>query len=174
MSRVPRTPLSGGDLLIALIADTHLRAGRRLPDACVRILKGADLILHAGDISTVAALDELRAIGPDVSAIHGNVDDSVLLGELPGALERTIGGVTVAMTHDAGRAAGRLERMRRRFPEAAAVVFGHSHVPLLDQDADGFQIFNPGSPTVRRRAPAHTVGLGHVQGGTIRFEHVLI
>ncbi len=63
--------------------------------------------------------------------------------------------------------------MRRRFgASAGAVVFGHSHLPLHERAADGFQIFNPGSPTERRRAPAHTMGLARVDGDRIEFELV--
>jgi hypothetical protein len=159
-------------VLIAFIADTHLRTGGRLPEACTRILASADLLLHAGDVSTVAALEEIRSIGPEVVAVHGNVDEPALVNLLPASVEIDVGSVALAMTHDAGAARGRLERMRRRFPRAAAVVFGHSHLPLLETGTDGFQIFNPGSPTVRRRAPAHTIGLGRVHDGTIRFEHL--
>jgi predicted phosphodiesterase len=75
------------------------------------------------------------------------------------------------MVHDAGPANGRLERMRRRFPDADAVVFGHSHIPL-HESAAGFQIFNPGSPTDRRRQPRHTMGLARAEGGRVRFELV--
>jgi uncharacterized protein len=159
-------------LLIAITADTHLRGGRRMPEAATRLLAGADLIVHAGDISTAGALAEIRAIGPEVVAVHGNVDDPALVKLLPASVELDVGSVTLAVTHDAGPARGRLARMRRRFPAASAAVFGHSHLPLLEAAADGFQIFNPGSPTVRRRAPAHTVGLARVQDGSIRFEHV--
>ena len=76
------------------------------------------------------------------------------------------------MIHDAGTSRGRLERMRRAFPEADAVVFGHSHIPLHETHGDGFQIFNPGSPTERRRAPHHTMGVATVDGGRLRFELV--
>jgi predicted phosphodiesterase len=77
----------------------------------------------------------------------------------------------VAMLHDAGPARGRLRRLRLRFPDADAVVFGHSHMPLHER-SEGFQIFNPGSPTERRRAPEHTMGIGEVTGGKIRFRHL--
>jgi predicted phosphodiesterase len=76
------------------------------------------------------------------------------------------------MVHDAGPARGRLARLRRRFPGAAAVVFGHSHLPLHERDADGFQIFNPGSPTERRRAPTHTMGIARVEASAVSFELV--
>jgi predicted phosphodiesterase len=52
-------------------------------------------------------------------------------------------------------------------------VFGHSHIPLLESDA-GFTIFNPGSPTERRRAPQHTMGLATVDHGRVTFEHLAL
>jgi predicted phosphodiesterase len=78
------------------------------------------------------------------------------------------------MIHDAGPATGRLARMRRTFPDADAVVFGHSHIPLHEADADGFQIFNPGSPTDRRRQPRHTMGLATVRDARVAFELVVL
>jgi putative phosphoesterase len=134
-------------------------------------LRSAELILHAGDLSTVSALDELSALGPPVLAVHGNVDEHALVERLPAQLELEIDRVRVAMIHDAGPARGRLLRLRRRFPRADAVVFGHSHIPLLDADA-AFQIFNPGSPTDRRRQRHHTMGLARVEDGELDFEHV--
>src|SRR5918998_1675841 len=83
------------------------------------------------------------------------------------------GDARVALLHDAGPRGGRLERMRRRFGDRAdVVVFGHSHLPLHQQAPDGFQILNPGSPTERRRAPAHTMGLPHVADGLARCEAI--
>jgi predicted phosphodiesterase len=77
------------------------------------------------------------------------------------------------MLHDAGESSGRLARMRARFGERAdVVVFGHSHMPLHEQADDGFQILNPGSPTERRRAPAHTMGLVRVSPGSVSCEVV--
>jgi predicted phosphodiesterase len=103
--------------------------------------------------------------------VHGNVEEPALLQRLPAELQLELDGITLAMTHDAGPAAGRLARLRRRFPTADAVVFGHSHIPLLESD-EGFQIFNPGSPTERRRAPTHTMGLARIGGGEISFRHI--
>jgi predicted phosphodiesterase len=77
------------------------------------------------------------------------------------------------MLHDAGPAKRRLERMRARFPDAAAVVFGHSHIPLHEA-RDGFQVFNPGSPTDRRRQPRHTMGLARAENGALTFEHLAL
>jgi uncharacterized protein len=161
---------------IAIVSDTHLPKGARaLPPACVEALREADLILHAGDFVQAEVLRELEAHG-EVRAVHGNVDELALQRELPA--ERIVelpGGVRIAMTHDAGPRAGRLARMRRRFPDAGALVFGHSHLPLHEVDAaSGFQVFNPGSPTDRRRAPHCTMGIATVADGAIRFEHVVL
>lgn len=146
-------------MLVAVISDTHLpRGSRRLPDQCVSRLRAADLIIHAGDIATAAVLDEIEALGPPVAAVVGNVDEPALRVRLPETRIVEAEGSCVAVVHDAGPAAGRLERMRRRFPQADAVVFGHSHIPLHEQAGGGFQIFNPGSPTDRRRQPRHTMG----------------
>jgi uncharacterized protein len=161
-------------VLIAVISDTHLpRGDRTLPAACVERLRGADLILHAGDLMTADVLADLRALGPPVQAVHGNVDDEQVRRLLPSARLVDAGGARIAITHDAGPAAGRLERLRQRFADADAVVFGHSHVPLHERDDSGFQIFNPGSPTDRRRAPVHTMGVARLSDdGDLTFEHI--
>jgi putative phosphoesterase len=161
-------------VLIAVISDTHLpRGNRTLPAACVERLRSADLLLHAGDLMTADVLADLRALGPPVQAVHGNVDDEQVRRLLPSARLVDAGGARIAITHDAGPAVGRLERLRLRFADADAVVFGHSHVPLHERDDSGFQIFNPGSPTDRRRQPVHTMGLAHVgDDGDLTFEHM--
>jgi putative phosphoesterase len=162
-------------MLIAVISDTHLpRGSRRLPDGCVERIAAADLLLHAGDLSALSVLRDLEAIGPPVAAVHGNVDSAELRELLPAERVVEAAGARIGMVHDAGPRAGRLERMRRRFANRAeAVVFGHSHIPLHEQ-AEGFQIFNPGSPTERRRAPSHTMGLARVRDGRVEFELVVI
>lgn len=160
-------------MLVAIIADTHLpRGSRRLPDACVDRLRGAELILHAGDLVTPEILREIEALGP-VAAVHGNMDAPELQRRLPA--ERTVeaDGARIGLVHDAGPARKRLERLRRRFPETDAVVYGHSHIPL-NEAADGFQIFNPGSPTDRRRQPRHTMGMARVERGRVEFELVAL
>jgi uncharacterized protein len=159
-------------MLIAVISDTHLpRGARRLPEACMERIASADLLLHAGDFSTLDVLRELEAIGPPVVGVHGNVDSADLRRMLPAERVLEAEGARIAMVHDAGPSRGRLERVRRRFGERAdLVVFGHSHTPLHEEAPDGFQILNPGSPTERRRAPAHAMGLIRVADGLARCE----
>jgi putative phosphoesterase len=159
---------------IAIIADTHMPRGhRRLPEACVARLRAAELILHAGDLIRLEVIDELESYGT-VVAVHGNVDDAAVRAALPPSTSVDAGGATIGLTHDAGPARGRLERLRRLFPAADAVVFGHSHLPLHERAPDGFQIFNPGSPTERRRAPHHTMGIATAQSGGVAFELIAI
>jgi putative phosphoesterase len=137
----------------------------------VELIAAADAVIHAGDFFAASVLEELRALCPIVHAVHGNVDEEALRRALPAELEIEVERRTVAITHDAGPAKGRLERMRRRFPAAGAVVFGHSHFPLHEREGD-FQIFNPGSPTERRRAPQASMGVLSNEESGLVFEHV--
>jgi uncharacterized protein len=160
--------------IAAIISDTHLPRGqRRLPDACLTHLREADLIVHAGDFSRVVVLEQLRALGPPVVAVHGNVDEAALKETLPDRLKVMIGGARIGLVHDAGPSAGRLERLLRGFPDCVAVIFGHSHIPLHER-RDSFQIFNPGSPTDRRRQPERSMGLLRVDEGTVDFELIAL
>ena len=160
-------------MLIAVISDTHLpRGARRLPEACAEQIGAADLLLHAGDFTTAAVYRELEALGTPLAAVHGNVDEAELARLLPEERVVEVAGARIALLHDAGPRAGRLERMRRRFAgRADALVFGHSHLPLHER-TEGFQIFNPGSPTERRRAPAHTMGVARISEGGVAFKLV--
>jgi uncharacterized protein len=161
-------------LIVAVIADTHLpRGSRRIPRGCIEVMRSADLILHAGDLVAQEVLDDLMALGPEVEAIHGNMDSTELRRTLPAEKTVELDGASIALVHDAGPAAGRLERLRRRFPGVDAVVFGHSHMPLHEA-SEGFQIFNPGSPTERRRAPHRTMGVATVEAGAVAFTHVVV
>jgi putative phosphoesterase len=161
-------------LLAAIISDTHLPSGARtIPAACVKRLRAADLIVHAGDLTTLAVLEELRGYGK-VVAVRGNVDEESLRMTLPAQVELDLGGRRVGVIHDGGRRIARLERLRRVFPDAEAVIFGHSHIPLHETDLDGFQIFNPGSPTDRRRSPRHTMGMAYADGSRLSFELIAL
>ena len=158
---------------LAIIGDTHMPRGTRaLPAACVERLRAADAILHTGDLVTLDVLALIESLGPPVHAVHGNVDDVAVALRLPAVRVVEAEGARIVMTHDGGPADRRLQRLRARFPDADAVVFGHSHLPLHETAADGFQIFNPGSPTERRRAPAHTMGIATAEPGRLAFELV--
>jgi uncharacterized protein len=156
-------------LLAAVIADTHMpRRARALPEGLTPYLGRADLVLHAGDLMDPALLDELAAYAP-VKAVRGNLDPP----GLPETLEFEFGGARVAMIHDSGRRQGRRTRLRRRFPDARVVIFGHSHIPFLE-DESGLMLLNPGSPTDRRRQPHHTFALLHAEEGKVRAEILVL
>ncbi len=158
--------------MIAVVSDTHMPKGERaLPEGCVERVREADALVHAGDFSAALVLADLESLCPVVHAVQGNVDDAEIRERLPETLQFKTHGHTIAVVHDSGHSNGRLTRMRLRFPEADAVIFGHSHLPLHEEQ-DGFQIFNPGSPTERRRAPRRSMGLLHPTASGLRFEHV--
>jgi len=157
-------------MLISIISDTHMPKGsRRLPPACVERLRAADLIVHAGDLVALQVLEELQSYSK-VIAVHGNVDYREVRRTLPETTEFDASDQRIAVIHDAGPAQGRLTRLKRRFPHADAVIFGHSHLPLHETTDDGFQILNPGSPTERRRAPWTSMGVATLRDGTLSFE----
>jgi putative phosphoesterase len=144
-------------MLIAVLADTHLpRGSRRLPPACVERLVAADLILHAGDLTAASFLAELRALGPPVQAVYGNMDEAALREALPKELVVEAGDARIGMVHIPGPAAGREVRLAARFPGCDAVVYGHTHIPQVER-VGGMWFLNPGSPTERRRAPSHSL-----------------
>jgi len=152
---------------VAVVSDTHSpRRWKGLPPAVADQLAGADVILHAGDVCTADVLETLGQWAP-VHAVLGNNDlPEVADWGAPETVELTLDGLRVAMIHDSGAASGRPARMRRRFPEADLVVFGHSHIPM-DLTEAGLRIFNPGSPTDRRRQPHGTLGLLDIEDGTL-------
>jgi putative phosphoesterase len=159
-------------VLVAAIADTHLpRGARRLPEACLERLAAADLILHAGDVSSLAAFRELEGIGPPVQAVHGNADETALRELLPAELVVELEGVRLGLLHSPGPAAGRAERLLRRFPGCDAVLFGHTHLPLVERHGETW-LLNPGSPTERRRGPFRAMLELELAGGEVRPELV--
>ena len=152
---------------VLVVSDTHLSEAslQRMPDEVWDLAGRADVVLHAGDVLEVAVLDALRERAP-VHAVVGN-NDHGLERILPEVWEGDLGGVTVGMIHDSGAKAGRERRMARRFPDAAVVVFGHSHDPLVQAGEAGQLLVNPGSPVQRRRQPVHTVAWLELAEGRI-------
>lgn len=162
------------DLVVAVVADTHRTAARAadLPAAVLELCAAADVVVHAGDITDLAVLDVLGAGGAPVHAVLGN-NDRGLEGVLPARLDLDLAGVAVGVVHDAGPARGRERRLRRLFPDAALVVFGHSHIPWDAPGEGGQHLFNPGSPTQRRRQPVATAGRVVLRDGVIAETRVI-
>ena len=160
-------PATMGSVQVVVLADTHApRRWRVCPPRVAEHLRTADRILHAGDVCTAAVLAELAEYAP-VTAVLGNNDGpDVAEWGAPRTAELDLDGLKVNMVHDSGAATGRLTRLRRRFPGADLVVFGHSHIPI-DESAAGLRIFNPGSPTDRRRQPHGTLGVLRIADGRL-------
>jgi putative phosphoesterase len=148
-----------------VVADTHLPDGGAgdLPVAAWRELERADVILHAGDVTGPALLARLAEVAP-VHAVLGNNDRALVL---PESVLVELDGVRVGMVHDSGPRAGREGRLRRRFPTADLVVFGHSHIPWCEAGLDGQLLLNPGSPTQRRGQPHRTVAVADLVAGRL-------
>lgn len=157
---------------IVVLADTHVTRGgsRRLPDRVYELLETADAVWHAGDVVVPELLDELAGFAP-VTAVLGN-NDHELVGTLPEQVEEVVDGVRIAMVHDSGPSKGRERRMRRWFPDADVVVFGHSHLPIDAEGVEGQRLLNPGSATWKRRAPTHTCAVLTVDDGRVATELV--
>ena len=154
-------------MIVAAIGDTHLpRGSRSLPEECRRRLQRADVVLHTGDHSSLASLQELRALGPPVHAVFGNADEPALQELLPEQLVVEVEQARIGMTHVPGPRHGREERLLQRFPLCAAVLYGHTHEPQVERSGSVW-ILNPGSPTERRRSTAHTMLELEIVGGEI-------
>jgi putative phosphoesterase len=144
-----------------------------LPDECLRLLAGVNLVLHAGDFVSVEFLAELRRIGPPVEGVCGNMDEAALKSSLPRQRVVEVDGVRIGMVHDAGPRVGREARLAARFPDCEGAIYGHTHVPQVDR----FQhlwILNPGSPTERRGAQVHSMLLLRVRGRRITPELITL
>jgi putative phosphoesterase len=163
---------------VLLLADTHLTDGQgaQLVDKLRGHLETADVIIHAGDVTDASVLAALEQFAP-VRAVLGNNDRGMVL---PERLVVELDGCQVAAVHDSGPAGGRTARLRRWFPEADVVIFGHSHIPWHEIDvrpADGHvqHHVNPGSAMQRRAAPNHTAAVLQLHDGVVAdVRHIVV
>jgi putative phosphoesterase len=145
-----------GDILVGVISDTH---GLLRPEA-LDALRGADLILHAGDVGKPEVLDEVRRLGPTF-VVRGNVDHGDWALRLPVSEIVQVGDLSFYMLHDIGELD--LDPPTAGF---AAVIFGHSHQPSIDV-RDGVLFLNPGSAGPRRFKLPVSVARIRVSGGKL-------
>ncbi|MGB8343719.1 MAG: metallophosphoesterase family protein [Ktedonobacteraceae bacterium] len=155
---------------IGVISDTHIPQFKKLPEALWTHFVGVELIIHAGDLSMLSVLSELETLAP-VVAVQGNIERDEVIEKLPIKREVVVGNCRIGIVHILDEARNRARAARREFPLARVVVFGHSHVPY-NQEHCGQLLFNPGSATDRRRQPACSLGLLHIddEAGTVRGE----
>jgi putative phosphoesterase len=158
---------------IGVISDTHVPSrARRVPDSVLHHFENVDLIVHGGDLSTLAVLDQLAAYAP-VEAVQGNVEQPEVQAALPIKRELLVDGVAIGIVHDLGERKHYARNARREFPSARVVIFGHSHVPYLE-DARGLLLLNPGSATDRRTQPYCTIAMLIIEDGNPRAEIIAL
>jgi putative phosphoesterase len=163
--------LPGMEVLV--LADTHLTRGfRAMGDQVLEAVASADVVIHAGDITSRQAHAELTAMA-DSYAVLGN-NDHDLIGILPESRLFELEGIRVALVHDSGPSKGRPARLHRRFPDAELIVFGHSHIPIDEAGVQGQVLFNPGSATQRRAQPHRTFGRLRIADGRLEHRHIEI
>ena len=159
-------------MLIAVLSDTHLREGRALPAKVWESMEGVDLILHAGDVLNPGILMDLKAIAP-IEAVRGNCDGWEL-ASLPERKIITCEGIRIGLTHGAfGVGRTTPERALRAFEPNSVdlIVFGHSHVPYKERHGE-VVLFNPGSPTDKRRESKFSMGLINVHNSEFEAQHI--
>jgi uncharacterized protein len=152
---------------LLVVSDTHIPDfAKAMPDAVLTEASQADMVLHAGDVTSPLVLDRLAEAAPVLCALGNGDGDEVARWGARSRIETRLDGVDIAMVHEAGPRKGRPRRLRRWFPEADLVVFGHSHIPM-DITEEGIRLLNPGSPTWKRRQEAPTFAVVIVREGAI-------
>ncbi|RKP58020.1 metallophosphoesterase [Cohnella endophytica] len=162
---------------IVVLSDTHMpRMNKKLPERLVRELKGADAILHAGDWTRLSVYEELAAYAPTYG-VAGNNDGEEIVRKFGLNKLLTFEGCRIGIVHGHGS-------VKRTGTEAhaiaafkgvplEAIVYGHSHIPVLKQGAEGSPlIFNPGSPTDKRKQAQYSFGIFRISDGSIKARHV--
>ncbi|MHB8174033.1 MAG: metallophosphoesterase family protein [Nitrospirota bacterium] len=135
---------------IICISDTHMENGnKKLPAVLTDALKGADLILHAGDITSLDVIDGLKDYAP-VEAVAGNMDGWDVVEKLPEKRIIQSGKFKIGLIHGGGSVRDLEERVIRKFRDhkVDCIVYGHSHKANIER-REGVLLVNPGSPTDR-------------------------
>ena len=139
-------------MLIGLISDTHIPdRARILPQNVLDAFANVDLILHAGDLTSLKAIEELEDLAP-VMAVQGNMDRAKGI-DLPKARVIEAEELRIGLVH--GEVYPRADTQQLLYLakelDADILVSGHSHQPKIEQ-AEGILLLNPGSPVVPRLA----------------------
>jgi uncharacterized protein len=131
--------MPGDEIIVGVISDTH----GLLRQEAVAALKGADLIIHAGDVGAPEVIDALRSLAPTF-VVRGNVDKAHWATALPMTADVEVGRRLFHVLHDISDL-----DLDPAAVGYAAVVYGHSHKPSIDM-RDGVLFLNPGSAGPRR------------------------
>lgn len=160
---------------LGIVSDTHMpRMAKALPASLADALRGVDLILHAGDWTDLRVLAELERLAP-VEGVAGNNDGPEIVRRFGWRKTVRIGDKRIGIVHGHGVGGrdGTEGRAWREFEgeDVDCIVFGHSHIPVL-KEKNGILLFNPGSPTDKRRQPKYSFGLLELEEERIAARHV--
>ncbi|HEY4822666.1 MAG TPA: metallophosphoesterase family protein [Candidatus Bathyarchaeia archaeon] len=148
---------------IGILSDTHVASIDELPRELADVLTGMDLIVHAGDFTGRTLLDELRRFGKFIG-VYGNLDSFDVKKELHAIETIDAGGFKIGLSHpsEGGAPLNLEDRLRPKFQDVQAIVFGHSH-QAKSETRGGVLFFNPGSATGMFPAKKKTFGILHVE-----------
>ncbi|MBM7691344.1 putative phosphoesterase [Peribacillus deserti] len=158
---------------VIVISDTHMpRKGKALPKKLTEELKRADLIIHGGDWQNLDVYQELSLYG-EVKGVYGNVDQAEIRNLFPEKQVIEAGGIRIGLVHGHGRRLTTEKRAIAAFEgvEVDCIIFGHSHIPVKKMVGKTL-LFNPGSPTDKRRQDMYSFGILMIQKGKIDAEHI--
>ena len=144
---------------IGVISDSHIPTGAKaLPETVLKTFKGVDHIIHAGDIMSIDVI-RLEKLAP-VTAVIGNIDLPELRKRFGDKKIVTLGNVNFGVFHGHGESSKTIERSIKCFQNDTVdcIIFGHSHIPYCQYHGD-ILLFNPGSPTDKRRNKHYSFGL---------------
>lgn len=154
---------------IGVISDTHISDKNcKLPAELINVLKGCDLIIHAGDLIDLPVLELLKGISK-VEAVCGNMDLPKVQSSLENKKILNVGGKKICLMHGYGRPDNLVNILKEEFSKEKpdVIIFGHSHVPM-NEYVDGVLFFNPGSPTDTIFAPYRSYGIIEIAKGEIK------
>jgi phosphoesterase, MJ0936 family len=160
---------------LGIVSDTHMpRMAKSLPDPLVHAFRKVDAILHAGDWTDLRILEQLERLAP-VHGVAGNNDGSEIVKKFGLRKILRFGGAAIGLVHghgEGGRTATEARALRAFQNESVnAIVYGHSHLPVLKR-VNGVLVFNPGSPTDKRKLSRYSFGLMEIEDGQIQAKHV--
>lgn len=157
---------------IGVVSDTHLRRMSELPERLSRGLEGVDLILHAGDWTDERIVELFETIAP-VESVAGNNDPPEIVHRFGRRKEIEVAGIRIGLIHGDSWTHSAEECAWNAFAACTPdiIVFGHSHVPHLEQRGQTL-LFNPGSPTDKRFQPQYSFGILEISGGKIEARHI--
>jgi putative phosphoesterase len=144
------------ELLLGVISDTHLLEAL-VPEPIIEAFRGADIILHAGDVVAKPVIEQLSEVA-DTVAVKGNMDQGDVIRILQESRIVNVQGFKIGLTHGYGPPWGMMKKVRKMFDDVDCIIFGHTHQPMVEVN-DGILFFNPGSPTDKRFAKVNTFGL---------------